>query len=145
MSAEETKWKALSRRGLLTGSAAGAVVAGTGMGGALLSSLAPSKAMAQGGGHYNLEPGELDAYYGFWSSGQTGELRIMGGPQCVDDSSCHSIAGNKDRIRCFAARHKPAGRIGSLFEIVITHFLLPALNLCFIECGQKPTLSVSVS
>ena len=80
MSAEETKWKALSRRGLLTGSAAGAVVAGTGMGGALLSSLAPSKAMAQGGGHYNLEPGELDAYYGFWSSGQTGELRIMGFP-----------------------------------------------------------------
>ncbi|MCB1481715.1 MAG: TAT-dependent nitrous-oxide reductase, partial [Rhodobiaceae bacterium] len=80
MSAEETRRKGLSRRTMLTASAATAALAGSGVGGALLPALGPSKALAQGMGHHNLEPGELDPYYGFWSSGQTGELRILGFP-----------------------------------------------------------------
>jgi nitrous-oxide reductase len=79
MSAEETRKKGLSRRSLMTATAAGAVVAGTGVASGLLSG-GVTKARAQAASHANLEPGELDPYYGFWSSGQTGELRILGFP-----------------------------------------------------------------
>ncbi|MDK3073316.1 TAT-dependent nitrous-oxide reductase [Sedimentitalea sp. JM2-8] len=68
---------ALTRRGMLGATATGAVLAGTGIGGALLNS---SGTAARAAGKINLEPGELDEYYGFWSSGQTGELRILGFP-----------------------------------------------------------------
>ena len=65
----------VSRRGLFGATAAGAVVAASGGGTALLTGTA---AQAATGAH--LAPGDLDEYYGFWSSGQTGELRILGVP-----------------------------------------------------------------
>ena len=77
MSAEETRKKGFSRRGMLTASAA--VAAGAG----LASGLVPGSAKpvaAAGSSKVNLAPGELDPYYGFWSSGQTGEVRILGFP-----------------------------------------------------------------
>ena len=80
MSAEETRKKGFSRRSLLTASAAGTAMAGSGLGSALWPALGASKALAQDKADYHLEPGELDPYYGFWSSGQTGELRILGFP-----------------------------------------------------------------
>ena len=80
MSAEETRNKGFSRRSLLTASAAGTAVAGSGLGSALWPVLGTSQALAQDKADYHLEPGELDPYYGFWSSGQTGELRILGFP-----------------------------------------------------------------
>ncbi len=73
---EERKQLALSRRGLLGATAAGAAFAAAG-GGALLSSTGAARAQE---GKFELAPGELDEYYGFWSSGQTGELRILGFP-----------------------------------------------------------------
>ncbi|WP_424980381.1 TAT-dependent nitrous-oxide reductase [Leisingera sp. S232] len=72
---EELKNKLpVTRRGLLGATASGAVLAATGVGTALLGA---KPAQAAG---FGLEPGELDEYYGFWSSGQTGELRILGVP-----------------------------------------------------------------
>ena len=79
MSAEETRSKGFSRRSLMTATAGGALVAGSGLGASLLSGGLVSKAHAASA-KLNFEPGELDPYYGFWSSGQSGELRILGFP-----------------------------------------------------------------
>jgi nitrous-oxide reductase len=76
----------ISRRGLLGATAGGAALGTlgltgaavvTGAAGSLMGSAAPASA-ASATGHVG--PGELDEYYGFWSSGQTGEMRILGVP-----------------------------------------------------------------
>lgn len=67
----------LTRRGFLSATAiAGAAGAG------LSSGLFPmSPAMAKSGGQdIHVGPGELDEYYGFWSGGHSGEVRILGMP-----------------------------------------------------------------
>ncbi|WP_436644215.1 TAT-dependent nitrous-oxide reductase [Microbaculum sp. FT89] len=83
MTAEHNK-EGISRRTLLSGTATTAFVAGgaaVGGTGALLSTSSVTPALAQGSTpKYELSPGELDEYYGFWSSGQTGEMRIVGVP-----------------------------------------------------------------
>jgi len=66
----------MTRRGMLGATATGAVLAGTGVASTLMS----AKPAEAAGSAFNLAPGELDDYYGFWSSGQTGELRILGFP-----------------------------------------------------------------
>ena len=69
----------LNRRDLMAAGATGALLAGSGAtltltgGGAV-------PARAADGASPHLAPGELDEYYGFWSSGQTGEVRILGVP-----------------------------------------------------------------
>ncbi|WP_170763596.1 TAT-dependent nitrous-oxide reductase [Ruegeria lacuscaerulensis] len=74
MSDNENKLN-ITRRGMLGATATGAVIAGTGLGSTLMTAKEASAAA-----NANLQPGELDEYYGFWSSGQTGELRILGFP-----------------------------------------------------------------
>ncbi|MFL5284316.1 MAG: TAT-dependent nitrous-oxide reductase [Rhodopila sp.] len=72
----------LRRRGLLSGTATAALAglaAGAGAGGTAVS----REALAQGrsaASSAEVKPGDLDEYYGFSSSGQTGEVRIIGLP-----------------------------------------------------------------
>ncbi|WP_412553744.1 TAT-dependent nitrous-oxide reductase [Shimia sp. MIT1388] len=72
---EDLKNMKVSRRGVMGAAATGAVLAGTGVG-----SLVGGASPAAAAGKASMAPGELDEYYGFWSSGQTGELRILGVP-----------------------------------------------------------------
>lgn len=83
MSQEENA-KGLNRRQLLGSTAAVAAVAAASVGGALSLTGGVSPAVAQsrsaGAKNYEVKPGELDEYYVFFSSGQSGEIRIVGAP-----------------------------------------------------------------
>lgn len=78
----------ISRRGLLSATAAGgAALAGLGgpraalLGASAVGALAATTSRAQASAAAaHVGPGELDEYYGFWSSGQSGEMRILGIP-----------------------------------------------------------------
>jgi len=74
--------KGLTRRALLGGSvkltAMAGVVGATGMVG--LAGMTPKAAIAASRNSFEVAPGDLDEYYGFWSGGQSGEMRIMGVP-----------------------------------------------------------------
>ena len=78
--------KGLSRRGFMGATATGAALMGsTGgrlglMGGTAALAAASATAASAATGHATPAPGELDEYYGFWSSGQSGEMRILGIP-----------------------------------------------------------------
>ena len=69
----------LNRRDLMAAGATGALLAGSGAT-LTLTGGGVSTARAADAPSPHLAPGELDEYYGFWSSGQTGEVRILGVP-----------------------------------------------------------------
>lgn len=81
MSDKKDHIKDLSRRHFLRNSAvtgvAGAGLAGGFGAGALMGS---GSAKAAAGSEHEVPPGELDEYYGFWSGGHSGEVRILGVP-----------------------------------------------------------------
>jgi len=83
---EDTKKTGISRRGLLGATAGGAAAIGAVgasrmalMGGAAGLATVATTANAAGN-EISVAPGDLDEYYGFWSGGQSGEVRIMGFP-----------------------------------------------------------------
>src|SRR5690625_2733175 len=85
MSDKKDDLHGLSRRGFLrTAAVAGAAgVAGAGLSGGLGSALVPAAEAANKKAGENLAyvgPGELDEYYGFWSGGHSGEVRVIGVP-----------------------------------------------------------------
>ncbi|MGD9661456.1 MAG: TAT-dependent nitrous-oxide reductase [Porticoccaceae bacterium] len=72
----------LSRRGFLGATAVtGATLMGaTALGSAVMSRETWAAAVEQSRQNYHVKPGELDDYYGFWSGGHQGEVRVMGVP-----------------------------------------------------------------
>ncbi len=70
------------RRGFLGVSAAGvAGIAGLSMSAIMTpAEFAEAADKARAAAHHTVGPGELDEYYGFWSGGHSGEVRIMGMP-----------------------------------------------------------------
>lgn len=72
----------MSRRGFLGASAAGAAgMAGLGIAGVMTpTQFAQAASKARADAHHNIGPGEIDEYYGFWSGGHSGEVRIVGVP-----------------------------------------------------------------
>jgi nitrous-oxide reductase len=88
MSKKKMSKQDFSRRALLSGSAKAATLAG--LSGASVaagaagfvggSALTPRQAKAAESSKAFVGPGDLDEYYGFWSSGQSGEVRIYGVP-----------------------------------------------------------------
>ena len=88
MSDSEERKTGLSRRGLLGATAGGAALGVAGAAGCSLArrgGAARSARCRHGGAaparrRLSVAPGQLDEYYGFWSSGQTGEMRILGIP-----------------------------------------------------------------
>ena len=80
MTDHETESKSgVSRRGVLgaTAVAGAATLSGAG---AYLEFVREARAAASAGQNAEVKPGDLDEYYGFGSSGQTGEVRVLGLP-----------------------------------------------------------------
>jgi nitrous-oxide reductase len=81
MSKTDDKKAGVTRRELLSNSTKLVALAGAGgVAGLAGGSMLYSEAAQAAGGKADVGPGDLDDYYGFWSSGQCGEMRIIGIP-----------------------------------------------------------------
>ncbi|HLD64846.1 MAG TPA: TAT-dependent nitrous-oxide reductase [Pseudomonas sp.] len=80
--AENEEKIGLSRRGFLGASAVGgaALVGATALGSAVMSRESWAAAVKDAQSKIHVAPGQLDDYYGFWSGGHQGEVRVMGVP-----------------------------------------------------------------
>ena len=132
----------LSRRGFLGASVATGVVgvagatgvAGiTGLSSAVMSREAFAKAAEDAVASAQVHPGELDEYYGFWSGGHSGEVRIVGVPSMrelmripvfnvesatgwgITDES-KRIRGDSDKFLCGDAHHPHMSMVDGRYD-----------------------------
>lgn len=70
----------LSRRKFLGATAFAGAVGATGLGGAVMTRESWAAAVKDAKSKIHVGPGELDEYYGFWSGGHQGEVRVLGVP-----------------------------------------------------------------
>jgi len=80
MTKRKDEQTSVSRRELLGGTAKAATLAGISAAGGLAAGTALAPRPAEAANKAHIAPGDLDEYYGFWSSGQAGEVRILGLP-----------------------------------------------------------------
>ncbi|MCL4456304.1 MAG: TAT-dependent nitrous-oxide reductase [Nitrospirae bacterium] len=87
MSENKNKDKKLDRRSFLKFLGVAGAAAGAGMiakdiipDSAKETIVAKAEAAANGKQKYEVKPGEYDSYYGFWSGGHSGEVRVLGIP-----------------------------------------------------------------
>ena len=81
----QTELEGLSRREILGGGVAMSTLAAASAGAAVVGGtagvmIAPAPAFAEESSSAQVKPGQLDEYIGFWSGGQSGEVRIVGLP-----------------------------------------------------------------
>src|SRR5690554_4888300 len=111
--------RGMSRRGFLgAGAVTGAAVAATAFGGAVMTreswAQAVSEAQKNAMSKIHVGPGELDTYYGFWSGGHQGEVRVFGVPSMrelmripvfnIDSASGWGLTNESKRIMGDSAR-----------------------------------------
>lgn len=70
----------LSRRRFMGAAALAGVAGATGLGGAVMTRESWAAAVEEAKNKIHVGPGELDEYYGFWSGGHQGEVRVLGVP-----------------------------------------------------------------
>lgn len=75
---KESEKQGLTRRDFLNATAM-AGIAGAGISSGMMG-MSPAFAAKSSSGDIHVGPGELDEYYGFWSGGHSGEVRILGLP-----------------------------------------------------------------
>ena len=126
----------VSRRDLLGGGVAlstlaAATAGGVAVGGTAGLTLAPKTAAADEASEISVPPGKLDDYIGFWSSGQTGEVRILGLP------SMRELMRIPVFNRCSATGW---GQTNESIKIM-TEGLLPATRERLAKLGMKTFLN----
>ena len=70
----------LSRRRFMGAAALAGVAGATGLGSTIMTRESFAAAAKEAKNKIYIEPGELDEYYGFWSGGHQGEVRVLGVP-----------------------------------------------------------------
>jgi len=106
---QESSSPSLSRRGFLGTASAVGIVGAAGLAGAVMTPEAFAKAAKEGRNKIEVKPGDLDEYYGFWSGGQSGEVRIVGLPSMrelmripvfnIDSATGWGITNESKRIK----------------------------------------------
>jgi nitrous-oxide reductase len=126
-----------SRRDLLGTSLTAATVAGlAGSVGTLTLSGTPARADEdEEQAKITVRPGQLDEYYGFWSGGHSGEVRILGLP------SMRELM----RIPVFNRDSATGWGLTNESLKVLTEGLMPATKEYLASVGKRPTRAVTAT
>lgn len=105
----------VSRRGFIGASTLAGVAGVSGLTSAVMSREAFAAAAEKAKAKAHVGPGDLDEYYGFWSGGHSGEVRILGVPSMreimripvfnIDSASGWGLTNESKRVKGDSAHH----------------------------------------